>query len=179
MEAKLLFSLIVRACLIVCCIIVFGAIADQGKYYGHSVFNDKMAAHDYGIAVGVIGFVCALAFLAMDLLLSRGSLPLSGTLYATIDLGVSAFNTLLTFIAFCYLADEWRRTEGKSGLSTSQKNAVQASIAFLFFSTILWTTSCILAFKARREGGHHSGYESAEIHHEPPNQYASFIDDHK
>jgi hypothetical protein len=55
-----------------------------------------------------------------------------------IDFTLSSIWTLLSFVGFCYLVDEWRTTPHKDDYPASTKNDVQASIAFFFFSIIAW-----------------------------------------
>jgi hypothetical protein len=53
--------------------------------------------------------------------------------------------TLLWFVAFCYMADQWRQEpdKDKQGTGWNGRNSVQAAIAFTFFSILIWVCTDI------------------------------------
>lgn len=96
-------------------------------------------------------------------------------LYA-VDIALSALLTVLGFSNFCYMANEWRKTD-KTGIHTFNKNSVNASLAFAFFSILLWLGSSILAYRNLKPNGS-ARYRSAGAPFETDDAaYASFVDE--
>lgn len=56
------------------------------------------------------------------------------------------FLSFLWFVAFCFLANQWQRTTMSKGASQGA-DAARASIAFSFFSIIVWVSSASGLFK--------------------------------
>lgn len=129
------------------------------------MFNDNDSACSYGIGIGVIAFLACVVMLVIDAnfpqisnanqrkIIVLGDLVFSGefhfsrtvqnsgSLTANEQLCVNVFRcgtaawTLLWFICFCVLANQWAQTSAKFAGS---HDAARAVIAFSFFSIITW-----------------------------------------
>ena len=113
------------------------SVSQQETSYG-----DEKAC-DYGIAVGVLGLVSAVALIALDVVtdllhLGGGTLTKVATI---MDVGVSAVMSLLWVVGFIYLTDTWKKSNSQSvdiAFSGSVDSAANASIAFSFFAAATW-----------------------------------------
>lgn len=82
-------------------------------------------------------FVFALSLLVAEILTQTTLKSAPVVAIWTFDAAISIILFLLSIVAFCLLTNDWRQTDS-SGLDSTNKNAVQASLAFLFFSFWLW-----------------------------------------
>ena len=57
-----------------------------------------------------------------------------------VDAAANGLWGFMWFVAFVYLADQWRKTEGKDNLSTSTYNCANSGVAFSFFSVFIWVS---------------------------------------
>ena len=58
-----------------------------------------------------------------------------------IDAVANGLWAFLWFVAFAYLADQWRRTP-KNGIGTANYNCANSGVAFSFFSIFIWVRHC-------------------------------------
>ena len=121
---------------------VFGCISAAGydPYYHHCVFNKNQDACNYGIAIGVLAFLACLLFLAVDAQFNSISSAETRKHLVTADLGFSGLWAFLWFVGFCFLADQWRKSDI---MLQSQTNHARAAIAFSFFSIFTWVSKAI------------------------------------
>lgn len=183
---KFIISSVLRLLEILFAIICFGVLADNGKYdvggTTYYVYNDKKSAWSYGVGVGVLMFLSALFLLLAEVAVkkSAGCSDSMTKLTYLSGLGLGALMTLLAFVGFCFLTDEWRKTDHKSDLPSKYKNAAQSAIAFYFFSILAWAASTFFSFTQFREytngdGGDKGSYESyGGGASEPSTGYAAF-----
>ena len=127
----------VRSYLQLCAIVVFACIADKVDINNTCYYNFNEHACDYGIAVGVIAFVACAAFLVVDVLFDRQSNAQVRKYMVLGDFIFSIILSILWFVGFCFLTNEWRRTD-KDVASTGTVNNAQAAIVFSVFSIIIW-----------------------------------------
>ena len=57
-----------------------------------------------------------------------------------VDAAANGLWGFMWFVAFVYLADQWRKTEGKDNFSTSTYNCANSGVAFSFFSIFIWVS---------------------------------------
>ena len=122
---------------------VFGCISKAGydRQFHHCIFNKNRDACHYGIAIGVLSFLACLIFFAVDAQFNTISSAETRKHLVTADLGFSGLWTLLWFVGFCFLANQWKKT-GILMLQ-SQTNHARAAIAFSFFSIFTWVSKVI------------------------------------
>ncbi|XP_069065877.1 synaptogyrin-3 isoform X1 [Pleurodeles waltl] len=137
-------------------IVVFGSIVNEG-YVNHEnpelhcVFNKNESACNYGITIGLIAFLACIAFFIVDIYFPQISSVKDRKRVVLLDMGFSGFWAFLWFVSFCFLANQWQRTE--SNASTAQGgDAARAAIAFSFFSIISWVGLTIKALQRYRLG---------------------------
>eukprot|EP00047_Mylnosiga_fluctuans_P004274 m.233600 g.233600 ORF g.233600 m.233600 type:complete len:198 (+) comp12540_c0_seq1:18-611(+) len=167
-------TLVIRAIEIVSGIIVFACIVNQCQPEDSCIFSPDNTSHcKYGVAVGVLAFVFGLIFFTTEILsvTSMKAAPV-GLLYL-IDALISAALSILSFVAFCLLANDWRTRDDSYSWEDARINAAQSALAFLFFSIFLWATSCALAFRERaRQHTPAAGPAQSSV----DAQYASFVE---
>lgn len=157
-------------------IVVFGCIS-AGCYdpmRGHCIFNTNSAACHYGVAIGVLAFLGCLLFLAADAQFQNFSNAETRRTIVTVDLGFSGFWAFLWFVGFCFLADQWKRS---NIASTYEVNHARAAIAFSFFSIFTWVAMTVIAYKRYRQGPLDLDYQGTQYpaqHQQSQSPYASF-----
>lgn len=148
-------------------IVVFGCISAVNSDSQSCVFNKNADACNYGVAIGVLAFLACLVFLVID---SQFAYITNTDMRKQIVMGDMAFSglwTFLWFVGFCFLADQWRRTED-IGMTAYQSNHARASIAFSFFSMFSWATLALMAMQRYRQGDVFQFDDQPET---PPNEY--------
>lgn len=122
-------------------IVVFGCISAAGydRNYHHCIFNKNQDACNYGIAIGVLAFVAAIFFLAVDTQFDKLSNTTWRRYAVILDMGFSAAWSFLWFVGFCFLADTWRKSKDET-VFQNQTNNARAAIAFSFFSIFTWVS---------------------------------------
>jgi ABC-type dipeptide/oligopeptide/nickel transport system permease component len=118
-------------------------------------YGDENACN-YGIAVGALGLVFAIALIIGIVVTDNQHLG-SDTLarvFPTVGVGVSTLMSILWFVGFIYLTVKWRETESEfadSVFSDSTTSAANASLAFSFFATGTWIGLTVLAVLRLRQ----------------------------
>ena len=51
--------------------------------------------------------------------------------------------TLLWFVGFCFMTDQWRQEPKQDLEGWNGRNSVQAALAFTFFSVLIWVVFSI------------------------------------
>ena len=60
------------------------------------------------------------------------------------DIAVNGFWAFMWFVTFCYTADQLRRnTISRSLITTGEQKCLNSTVAFSFFSIILWVSVCV------------------------------------
>ncbi|KAG9469946.1 hypothetical protein GDO78_019283 [Eleutherodactylus coqui] len=140
-----IFALIVFAC-----ILTDGYDSDPGGAGTlYCVFNQNMDACHYGVGIGVIAFLGALAFLALDVYFPMVSNTNTRKYIVLTDLGFAGLWTFLWFVGFCFLANQWASTAVIPHVGADN---ARAAIAFNFFSILSWFPLASLAYKRYKMG---------------------------
>lgn len=132
-------------------IIVFACIAQEGYANDTCRYNASNAC-GYGIAIGVIAFIAAMVFTGLDIYFPNVSNINTRKAIVIAELITSGILTLLWFVGFCYMADQWRQEENKDMPGWNGRHSVQAAIAFTFFSIFTWGGLVFFTFRRFREG---------------------------
>ncbi|KAE8739535.1 hypothetical protein FOCC_FOCC014955 [Frankliniella occidentalis] len=148
-------QVILRAVCLLFAIIVFGCISSQGwqpepgkKGVEVCLYNKNGNACNYGVGIGVIAFLASIGFLAGEYLFEQMSSVKTRKHYVLGDLGFSGFWAFLYFVGFCYLSNQWGKSE-ETPVGTSN---MQAAIAFSFFSIFSWAGCAWFAYQRFRQG---------------------------
>ncbi|AWP18977.1 putative synaptogyrin-2-like [Scophthalmus maximus] len=136
-------------------IVVFATITAEGYINSASaqdvkcMFNGNDSACSYGVGIGVLAFLACVAFVVLDAYFPQISNAKERKYIVIGDLVFSVAWTLLWFICFCVLANQWSHTTDKSALPG---DAAQAVVAFSFFSVISWALLSYFAYARYRQG---------------------------
>merc|ERR1712025_1162136 len=132
-------------------IVVFGCISAAGydPLFHHCIFNKNQDACHYGVAIGVLAFLACILFIAVDFQFNSISNSVIRKHLIVIDLAFSCIWSFLWFVGFCFLADQWRKSNIRS---QNQTNNARAAIAFSFFSVFPWVTLSLMAVNRYRNG---------------------------
>ncbi|XP_040290742.1 synaptogyrin-2 isoform X2 [Bufo bufo] len=141
-----IFGLIVFAC-----ILTDGYVSKPHDSTLLCIFNENMDACHYGVGIGVLAFLGALGFLAVDVYFPNLSNVNTRKYIVLVDLGFSGLWTFLWFVGFCFLANQWASTKSELYALGGADNA-RAAIAFSFFSILSWFPLASLAYKRYRMG---------------------------
>ncbi|XP_034567712.1 synaptogyrin-2a [Notolabrus celidotus] len=135
-------------------IVVFATITAEGyvnpvtKEETKCMFNENDSACSYGVGIGILAFLACVVFLVLDAYLPQISNAKERKYIVTGDLVFSAVWTLLWFICFCYLANQWSKTTNPS----VPGDAARAVVAFSFFSIITWALLTYFGIGRYRQG---------------------------
>ncbi|XP_008327762.1 synaptogyrin-2a [Cynoglossus semilaevis] len=138
-------------------IVVFATITGEGyinipsEQDAKCIFNKNDSACSFGVAIGVLAFLACVAFTILDAYFPQISNAKDRKYIVLSDLGFSALWTLLWFICFCLLANQWSNTPSTS-LVIIPADAARAIVAFCFFSIITWGLLIYFAYARYREG---------------------------
>jgi hypothetical protein len=139
-------------------IVVFGCISSSGWVTVESnkvcTFNGVSSACGYGTFVGVVAFLGLMVFLVIDAMFDNLSNVLHRKYVIIADMAFSGIWSFLWFICFCYLTNLWNKTKAadvifKVHISYSGN---QATLAFSFFSIIVFIALTVLAVMRYRQG---------------------------
>ncbi|CAF3538119.1 unnamed protein product [Rotaria socialis] len=132
-------------------IIVFACIAQEGYINAVCRYNGSSAC-GYGTAIGVLAFLLSMAFTVLDIYFPNISNVSQRKAIILTELVTSIIFTLLWFIGFCFMADQWRVEPAKDQPGWNGRNDVQAAIAFAFFSILSWGAMSFFTFRRYRAG---------------------------
>ncbi|XP_069489857.1 synaptogyrin-4 [Ambystoma mexicanum] len=102
----------------------------------HCILNDNFRACSFGIALGILGFMWCCLFLALDASEAFIVQPKVLRCIMITDLIISIIWSILWFVGFCFLANQWALTNSNS--YPMGGDSARASIAFSFFSILCW-----------------------------------------
>uniref|UniRef100_A0A8C8S5S2 Synaptogyrin n=1 Tax=Pelusios castaneus TaxID=367368 RepID=A0A8C8S5S2_9SAUR len=114
----------------------------------HCIFHHNEDACRYGISIGVLGFLACVVFFMVDVYFPQISNATDRKYLVMADLGFSALWTLLWFIGFCFLTNQWALTTDVYVGADSAR----AAIAFSFFSIFSWGALVTFALQRYRMG---------------------------
>ncbi|EDQ85723.1 uncharacterized protein MONBRDRAFT_38736, partial [Monosiga brevicollis MX1] len=144
---------ILRIVELIFAIIVFGTLADNGTIKlgdkEGSIFNNKMPPLNFGIAIGVLGFLDATAWLCVSFLHHTSGLlkPYKPTVNY-VRIGLDFFFSLMFMIAGAALAAQWNKvsSDAKDAIGSKYLNAARTAIAFSFFLWLLYIASAYFSY---------------------------------
>ncbi|KAL7640274.1 UNVERIFIED_CONTAM: hypothetical protein RMT77_009688 [Armadillidium vulgare] len=173
-------QVILRAACWLFSVIVFGCISSQGWQKDPvtnkevCLYNKDGNACNYGVGISVIAFLASIGFIVGEYLFEQMPSIKTRKHYVLGDLGFSGFWAFLFFVGFCYLTNQWNKTEEIAG--GIGVNNMQAAIAFSFFSIFTWAALAYLAFLRYKQGAEQAFAPSYEA--EPGNEggYSSYPD---
>lgn len=131
-------------------IVVFGCISSGGWVDERCQYNSDSNACNFGVAVGVLAFLGACGFLAIEAMFESFSSIKIRRRAVVADMAFSGLWAFMWVVCFCYLCDAWRKSDMPSdgyGL-----NNIRAAIAFSFFSMFTWAGCVFLAYQRYRQG---------------------------
>ncbi|XP_001512157.2 synaptogyrin-2 [Ornithorhynchus anatinus] len=141
----LVFSLIEFSC-----IIGEGYTNPHTSGVVHCIFNQNDDACRYGTGVGILAFLGSLAFFTIDIYFPQISSAADRKHLVMADLAFSALWTVLWFINFCFLTNQWAATDPKKVLVGA--DSARAAIAFSFFSIFSWGLLTYFAHRRLKAG---------------------------
>lgn len=123
-------------------IIVFGCISSQGWRIedGKDVclYNEDSNACNYGVAIGVIGFLASMGFIVGEYLFEQMSSVKTRKHFVLGDLAFSSLWAFLFFVGFCYLSNQWgKAADPPMGYGASN---MTSAIVFSLFSIPTWVS---------------------------------------
>ncbi|XP_056405812.1 synaptogyrin-2 [Hyla sarda] len=162
------FALIVFAC-----ILTEGYVSVPDSLI-HCIFNQNIDACHYGVGIGVLAFIGALVFLALDIYFPTVSNINTRKYIVLSDLGFAGLWTFLWFVGFCFLANQWSVTNPDSYVTGG--DGARAAIAFSFFSILSWFPLASLAYKRYKMGVDDFNTNYIDPNLAPTSPYSSYPD---
>ncbi|XP_041853649.1 synaptogyrin-2a [Melanotaenia boesemani] len=162
-------------------IVVFASITAEGYVNTEKgdnakcMFNENDSACSFAMGIGILAFLACVVFLILDAYFPKMS-NVNERKYIVIgDLVFSAVWTVLWFICFCVLANQWSKTKGTDSISG---DAARAVLTFSFFSVFSWGLLSYFAYGRYCQGVSDSNqdYTDPATDHTtpyPPAQYAN------
>ncbi|KAM6966484.1 synaptogyrin-1a isoform 1-T1 [Tautogolabrus adspersus] len=132
-------------------IVILGCIANEGyvnrpeEVEEFCIFNRNQNVCNFSVAMGTLCFLCCSAFLALDLYFPQISAVKDRKKAVMADIGVSAVWSLVWFLGFCFLANQWQVSKEEDNPLNEGADAARAAIVFCFFSVFSWAVQCLLA----------------------------------
>ncbi|XP_027898536.1 synaptogyrin-1a isoform X2 [Xiphophorus couchianus] len=139
-------------------IVILGCVANEGyvnrpdEVEEYCIFNRNQNACNYAIAMGTLGFLCSAGFLALDVYFPQISGVKDRKKAVMLDIGVSAFWSLIWFVGFCFLANQWQFSNPEDNPLNEGADAARATIIFCFFSIFTWALQSLLAVLRFKQG---------------------------
>ncbi|KAK2833970.1 hypothetical protein Q5P01_017859 [Channa striata] len=131
-------------------IVVLGCVANEGyvnrpdELEEYCIFNRNQSACSYAITSGTLCFLCSAAFLALDIYFPQISGVKDRKKAVMADIAVSALWSLVWFVGFCFLANQWQVSKEEDNPLNEGADAARSAIVFSFFSVFTWTVLCLL-----------------------------------
>ncbi|XP_031640258.1 synaptogyrin [Contarinia nasturtii] len=171
-------QVILRGCCWLFSIIVFGCISSQGWRVDETtkkdicLYNNNPTACNYGVTVGVIGFLASMGFIAGEYFFEQMSSVKTRKHYVLGDLGFSALWAFLCLIGFKYLWGEWSNAEAPP-MGYGDGN-VKATIFFLFLLIGTWGGCAYFAYQRFQQGVDVAFASTYDASDPAANQYSSY-----
>ncbi|XP_018516926.1 synaptogyrin-1a isoform X2 [Lates calcarifer] len=131
-------------------IVILGCVANEGyvnrpeEVEEYCIFNRNQNACNYAVAMGTLCFLCSAAFLVLDVYFPQISGVKDRKKAVMADIGVSALWSLVWFVGFCFLANQWQVSKEEDNPLNEGADAARAAIVFSFFSVFTWAIQCLL-----------------------------------
>ncbi|XP_069021285.1 synaptogyrin-1a isoform X3 [Embiotoca jacksoni] len=125
-------------------IVILGCVTNEGyvnrpeEVEEFCIFNRNQNACNYAVAMGTLCFLCSTAFLALDVYFPQISGVKDRKKAVMADIGVSALWSLVWFVGFCFLANQWQVSKEEDNPLNEGGDAARAAIVFSFFSIFTW-----------------------------------------
>ncbi|KAG7232149.1 hypothetical protein INR49_009489 [Caranx melampygus] len=132
-------------------IVILGCVANEGyvnrpeEVEEYCIFNRNQNACNYAVAMGTLCFLCSAAFLGLDVYFPQISGVKDRKKAVMADIGVSAFWSLVWFVGFCFLANQWQVSKEEDNPLNEGADAARAAVVFSFFSVFTWVVQGLLA----------------------------------
>ncbi|KAL7378097.1 hypothetical protein ABVT39_008353 [Epinephelus coioides] len=132
-------------------IVILGCVANEGyvnrpeEVEEFCIFNRNQYACNYAVTMGTLCFICSSAFLALDVYFPQISGVKDRKKAVMADIAVSALWSLVWFVGFCFLANQWQVSKEEDNPLNEGADAARATIVFSFFSVFTWAVQCLLA----------------------------------
>nr|XP_033770625.1 synaptogyrin-3 [Geotrypetes seraphini] len=158
-------------------IVVFASIVNEGFVNLNAgslrcIFYSEDACN-YGIAIGVMAFFACVFFFILDLYFPQISSVKDRKKAVLLDLACSGLLSFLWFVGFCFLTNQWQRTEHNDTI-LQKGDAARAAIAFSFFSIFSWVAVMVKALHQYRLGTDMSLFTSDHLDTGPNNGYQGY-----
>jgi len=165
-------TVILRMVSCFCAMLIFSCILDKGyDTRGVCEYHKHQGACDFTVGVSIIAFFVAILYILLEYYWDQIQNTVTRKYVVFGDMSFSAFWSFLFFIAFCYTADMWRKTDA-TALSGHTKSNLQAGIAFSLISLFLWALQGWLAYKQMQEI-QNNAFDFGASHDSNPNPYSS------
>ncbi|KAM6966485.1 synaptogyrin-1a isoform 2-T2 [Tautogolabrus adspersus] len=134
-------------------IVILGCIANEGyvnrpeEVEEFCIFNRNQNVCNFSVAMGTLCFLCCSAFLALDLYFPQISAVKDRKKAVMADIGVSAVWSLVWFLGFCFLANQWQVSKEEDNPLNEGADAARAAIVFCFFSVFSWGGLTLLSME--------------------------------
>ncbi|XP_074551928.1 synaptogyrin-1a isoform X2 [Halichoeres trimaculatus] len=134
-------------------IVILGCVSNEGyvnrpeEVEEFCIFNRNQNVCNYAVAMGTLCFLCCSAFLALDVYFPQISGVKDRKKAVMADIGVSAIWSLVWFLGFCFLANQWQVSKVEDNPLNEGADAARASIVFAFFSVFSWGGLTLLSME--------------------------------
>ncbi|ESO07622.1 hypothetical protein HELRODRAFT_76128 [Helobdella robusta] len=145
-------QVVVRLISLLFAIIVAGCVGSQGWEAIDCKFNKSPSTCNFAVFMGTVTCIIICVFLVFDVLFDNISNVIKRKYIVIADLISSALTTFLWLACFSNLVDKWKNVTNLKKTSSEGESALQATIAFSFFSIITFGILTGLAVKRYREG---------------------------
>ncbi|CAN9505681.1 unnamed protein product [Ophioblennius macclurei] len=135
-------------------IVVFATITAEGytnpstREQAKCMFNENDSACSYAVGIGILSFLICVVYLILDAYFPQISNAKERKYIVIGDLTITGAWTLLWFICFCVLSNQWSKTAEAEG----RGDPARAVLTFSFFSILTWAVLFYLAYRRYREG---------------------------
>ncbi|XP_036945689.1 synaptogyrin-1a isoform X2 [Acanthopagrus latus] len=134
-------------------IVILGCVANEGyvnrpnEVEEFCIFNRNQIACNYAVSMGTLCFLCCTTFLALDVYFPQISGVKDRKKAVMADIGVSALWSLVWFVGFCFLANQWQVSKEDDNPLNEGADAARATILFCFFSVFTWGGLTLLSLE--------------------------------
>ncbi|XP_075896634.1 synaptogyrin-1-like [Nelusetta ayraudi] len=134
-------------------VVVLGCVANEGyvnrpeEVEEFCIFNRSQSACSSALAVGTLCFLCSSAFLLLDVYFPQISGVKDRKRAVMADILVSAIWSLVWFLDFCFLANQWQRSKQEDNPLNEGADAARATVVFSFFSVFTWGGLTLLSLE--------------------------------
>ncbi|XP_070837215.1 synaptogyrin-1a isoform X3 [Chaetodon trifascialis] len=134
-------------------IVILGCVANEGyvnrpeEVEEFCIFNRNQNACNYAVSMGALCFLCSTGFLALDSYFPQITGVKDRKKAVMADIGVSALWSVVWFVGFCFLANQWQVSKEEDNPLNEGADAARATIIFSFFSVFTWGGLTLLSLE--------------------------------